>query len=67
MNQMNYDIWHELFETHCHSFSVLGHLDGTTIATGLTDTTWFKIDGTMKMLIYRTLSESLLKSVLKTK
>ncbi|CAA7055117.1 unnamed protein product [Microthlaspi erraticum] len=67
MNQMNYDIWRELFETHCHSFSVLGHLDGTTTAEGPEDTTWSQTDGTIKMWIYGTISESLLKSVLKTK
>ncbi|CAA7057552.1 unnamed protein product [Microthlaspi erraticum] len=67
MNQMNYDLWRELFETHCHSFSVLGHLDGTTPSTGPEDTTWSQTDGTVKMWIYDTISESLLKSVLKTK
>ena len=67
MNQMNYDLWRELFETHCHSFTVLGHLDGTSLPTDPTDTAWSQVDGTVKMWIYGTISESLLKSVLKTK
>ncbi|CAA7060155.1 unnamed protein product [Microthlaspi erraticum] len=67
MNHMNYDIWRELFETHCHSFSVLGHIDGTSLPTGDEDTVWAQTDGTVKMWIYGTISESLLKSVLKTK
>lgn len=67
MNQMNYDLWRELFETHCHSFTVLGHLDGISLPTGPTDTAWSQVDGTVKMWIYGTISESLLKSVLKTK
>lgn len=67
MNLMNYDIWRELFEMHCRSFNVLGHLDGTSAPTGETDTAWSQVDGTVKMWIYGTLSESLLKYVLKTK
>ncbi|CAA7015688.1 unnamed protein product [Microthlaspi erraticum] len=67
MNQMNYDIWRELFETHCHSFNVLSHLDGSLTSTGPEDTTWSQTDGTVKMWIYGTISESLLKLVLKTK
>ena len=27
----NYDAWRELFLTHCQSFDVAGHLDGTTL------------------------------------
>lgn len=67
MNQMNYDIWRELFETHCLSFTVLSHLDGSSLPTGLGDTLWNQTDGTIKMWIYRTIYESLFKTVLKTK
>ncbi|EOA14367.1 hypothetical protein CARUB_v10027552mg [Capsella rubella] len=67
MNQVNYDIWRELFEMHCHSFTCLGHLDGTSVSAGPDDTQWSQIDGTINMWIYGTISESLLKTVLKTK
>ncbi|XP_010430737.2 PREDICTED: uncharacterized protein LOC104714976 [Camelina sativa] len=66
MNKMNYDSWRILFETHCFSFSLTGHIDGSFIPTGPTDTNWKQLENTVKMWIYGTISESLLNSVLKT-
>ncbi|XP_010516926.1 PREDICTED: uncharacterized protein LOC104792475 [Camelina sativa] len=66
MNKMNYDSWRILFETHCLSFSLTGHLDGSSLPTGPTDTIWKQLNNTVKMWIYGTISESLLTSVLKT-
>ncbi|CAA7028136.1 unnamed protein product [Microthlaspi erraticum] len=65
MSKMNYDGWRILFETHCRSFSVTGHLDGTSLPTDDADTNWQQLDNTVKMWIYGTISESLLNSVLK--
>lgn len=65
MNKMNYDVWRTLFETHCFSFAVTGHLDGSFDPTGSSDTNWYQIGGTIKMWIYETISESLLNFVLK--
>ncbi|XP_010451375.1 PREDICTED: uncharacterized protein LOC104733499 [Camelina sativa] len=31
LNKLNYDVWWELFETHCSSFGVLGHFDGSSL------------------------------------
>lgn len=67
MQKLNYDAWRELFETHCLSFSVSGHLDGTCVPTSATDTPWKEHDGLVKMWIYRTISSSLLDTVLKTR
>lgn len=33
MGNLNYDKWSELFETHCVSFGVLGHIDGSICPT----------------------------------
>lgn len=30
----NYDAWRELFLTHCLTFDLLGHVDGTSTPTG---------------------------------
>ena len=66
MAKMNYDSWRILLETHCLSFSLTGHIDGSSLPTGPTDTNWHQLDNTVKMWIYGTISESLLNSVLKT-
>lgn len=38
LEKMNYDVWRELFETHYLMFGILGHLDGTKVATPTTET-----------------------------
>ncbi|XP_010430939.2 PREDICTED: uncharacterized protein LOC104715205 [Camelina sativa] len=67
MQKMNYDAWRELFETHCLSFSVSGHLDGTSVHATPQDTAWKERDGLVKMWIYGTISPSLLDTVLKSR
>ncbi|XP_010480709.1 PREDICTED: uncharacterized protein LOC104759488 [Camelina sativa] len=67
MQKMNYDAWRELFEIHCLSFSVAGHLDGTSIPANPQDTAWKERDGLVKMWIYGTISPSLLDTVLKSR
>ncbi|CAL9216467.1 unnamed protein product, partial [Arabidopsis halleri] len=67
MEKLNYDSWRELFETHCISFGVLGHLDGTTKLTDDNETQWKERDGLVKMWIYGTISASILDTVLKKK
>lgn len=67
MNKFNYDVWRELFETHCTSFSVLEHIVGTgnpslDIAKG-----WNERDGLVKMWIDDTIFESILDTILQTK
>ncbi|KAL9858710.1 hypothetical protein AtNW77_Chr1g0039551 [Arabidopsis thaliana] len=66
MEKMNYDSWRILFETHCLSFSLTGHIDGTSLPIGPTDATWKQLDNTVNMWIYGTISESLLNSILKS-
>lgn len=65
--KMNYDVWRELFETHCVTFGVEGHLDGTTIINPTTETKWKEHDGFVKMWIYRTISDALMETILKPK
>lgn len=57
----------ELFETHCLSFSVSGHIDGTSVPETPDDRPWKERDGLVKMWIYGTISPSLLDTVLKTR
>ena len=60
----NYDAWREFFLTHCQSFDVLGHLDGTLLpADG--DIGWTKRDSLVKLWLYGTLSKDLFKSTFK--
>lgn len=65
-NDHNYDAWRELFLTHCQSFDVAGHLDGTLLPTDAADQQWTKRDGLVKLWLYGTLSKDLFKSTFKT-
>lgn len=64
-NEFNYDAWRDLFTTHCLTFDVLGHVDGSSAPTGDDDTQWQKCDGLVKLWIYGTLAQPLFKSVFK--
>ncbi|PWA80084.1 myb-like protein P [Artemisia annua] len=66
LDQLNYDAWSELFVSHCDSFGLLDHLEGTTTSANATNPDWKKIDSLVKVWIYGTLSTSLLlQTVLK--
>lgn len=65
LNDHNYDAWRELFMTHCLSFDVIGHLDGTLLPNGDNDTAWLKRDGLVKLWIYCTLAQPLFRSSFK--
>lgn len=67
MIKLNYQVWRELFETHCISFGVLGHIDGSLLPTPDTEKEWKEHDGLVKMWIYGTISDSILETVLTTK
>ncbi|XP_020865849.1 uncharacterized protein LOC110224253 [Arabidopsis lyrata subsp. lyrata] len=67
MTKLNYDTWRELFETHCSSFGVLGHIDGTSSSTPETEKSWKEHNDLVKMWIYGTITESILETVLKPK
>ncbi|CAL9216541.1 unnamed protein product [Arabidopsis halleri] len=67
LDKMNYDVWREMFETHCLTFGVLGHLDGTSVATPDTAKSWKEHDGLVKMWIYGTISVDLTETILKPK
>ncbi|EOA12046.1 hypothetical protein CARUB_v10007973mg, partial [Capsella rubella] len=67
LKKFNYDVWRELFETHCTTFGVLNHIDGTGVSTPDTEQSWKERDGLVKMWIYGTLSESLLDTVMTAK
>ncbi|XP_010458646.1 PREDICTED: uncharacterized protein LOC104739875 [Camelina sativa] len=67
MKKFNYDVWRELFETHCITFSVLKHIDGTGKPSPEIATAWKERDGLVKMWIYGTLSKSLLDTVMQAK
>ncbi|XP_013626716.1 PREDICTED: uncharacterized protein LOC106332764 [Brassica oleracea var. oleracea] len=58
----NNDAWKELFLTHCQSFDVSGHLDGTLLPADDNDHRWKKRDGLVKLWLYGTISKNLFKS-----
>lgn len=66
LDDHNYDAWRELFLTHCLTFDVLGHIDGTSIPVGNNDVQWLKRDGLVKLWIYGTLAPQLFRSSFKT-
>lgn len=65
-DEHNYDAWKELSLTHCQTFEVSGHLDGTLLPADDDDAEWRKKDGLVKLWLYITLSKSLFKSTFKT-
>ncbi|XP_071709425.1 uncharacterized protein [Rutidosis leptorrhynchoides] len=67
LDELNYDSWRELFETHYMSFDLIDHLDGTTKPSADDDKDWKKTDSLIKLWIYGTLSKPLLQSVVKRK
>ena len=67
LDKMNYDVWRELFETHCLTFGVDDHLDGSSVATPATEKTWKERDGLVKMWIYGTITDSLVETILTPK
>ncbi|EOA22976.1 hypothetical protein CARUB_v10003717mg, partial [Capsella rubella] len=66
LNDHNYDAWRELFLTHCLTFDVLGHLDGSLLPTGANDAAWYKRDGLVKLWLYGTLAPPLFRSSFQT-
>ncbi|XP_019094800.1 PREDICTED: uncharacterized protein LOC104758527 [Camelina sativa] len=66
LDDHNYDAWRELFLTHCLTFDVLGHIDGTLLPANANDTAWFKRDGLVKLWIYGTLAPDLFRSSFET-
>lgn len=52
--------------SHCQSFDVSGHLDGTLLPSDDNDHVWKKRDGLVKLWLYGTLSKNLFKSTFKT-
>ncbi|CAA0272982.1 unnamed protein product [Arabidopsis thaliana] len=56
IEKSNYDAWRELFLTHCLSFDVLGHIDGTLQPANTVDVNWQKRDGIVKLWLYGTLT-----------
>lgn len=66
LDVFNYDAWRELFQTHCLTFDLLGHIDGSSVPTGDDDAEWHKRDGLVKLWIYGTLAPPLFKSSFKT-
>ncbi|KFK30809.1 hypothetical protein AALP_AA6G028600 [Arabis alpina] len=58
LKKLNYDVWRELFETHCSSFGVLGHLDGSSAPSSDEDKQWKERDGQVCMrCLQQTLNE----------
>ncbi|XP_010431181.1 PREDICTED: uncharacterized protein LOC104715477 [Camelina sativa] len=66
MDDHNYDAWRELFLSHCLTFDVLGHVDGSSTPATADDQPWLKRDGLVKLWIYGTLAQPLFKSTFKT-
>ncbi|KAI3780426.1 hypothetical protein L2E82_10407 [Cichorium intybus] len=78
LDQMNYDIWRELFEIHCIGYGVDDHLkpgtkppqadkekDKATAEYAAAMTSWLRMDSIVKSWLYGTLSTSLLNMIFK--
>ncbi|KAI3503335.1 hypothetical protein L1887_31775 [Cichorium endivia] len=65
LNELNYDAWRELFETHCRGFGVRSFLTGESKPTSADDEEWYKLDSVVKTWLYGTLTQSLLNMILK--
>lgn len=61
---MNYDAWKELFQMHCNSFRVKGHLLRESKPTYNKDETWVNLVNLVKMWIYDIVTQSLLNMIL---
>ncbi|KAL7606224.1 hypothetical protein Lser_V15G20208 [Lactuca serriola] len=64
LNELNYDAWRELFETHCRGFGVRDFLTGDSKPTSNKDEEWFTLDSVVKTWLYGTLTQSLLNMIL---
>lgn len=65
LERMNYDIWRELFETHCKGYGLSKHLLPTTDKSPEPTEEWERLDSIVKSWIYSTLSQPLLHMILK--
>ncbi|KAL4570763.1 hypothetical protein LXL04_026425 [Taraxacum kok-saghyz] len=66
LDRMNYDVWRELFETHCLGLGVDDHLQ-SIVAAPADMKEWNRLDSIVKFWIYSTISQSLLHMILKKK
>ncbi|KAL7606289.1 hypothetical protein Lser_V15G20591 [Lactuca serriola] len=64
-NELNYDGWRRLFETHCRGYWALGFLDGTSLPKSDKDEEWYTLDFIVKSWIYVTLTQPLFTSIVK--
>ena len=67
LQKFNYDTWRELFKIHCLTFGIADDLHGSSSSTPPNEKQWKERDRLVKMLIYETISETILHTVLKTK
>ncbi|XP_023762590.1 uncharacterized protein LOC111911040 [Lactuca sativa] len=76
LEQMNYDIWRELFEIHCIGYGVDDHLrppvepikassEKETLESTSAKDAWLQMDSIIKSWLYGTLSISLLNMIFK--
>ncbi|GJW78659.1 hybrid signal transduction histidine kinase M [Tanacetum coccineum] len=65
LNELNYDLWSELFTLHGKSFGVLNFIDVTSSSADQGTEEWEKLDSLVKLWIFGTISKPLLQRVLK--
>lgn len=70
LDQLNYEIWSEIFSNHCTGFDVADHIDDSYEPTEAnpnnappTDTEWRKLDSIVKSWLYGTITPSLLQNI----
>lgn len=49
LNQLNYDAWRVLFETHCKTYDVSGHVDDTSNPKDDKDVACHNLDSLVSM------------------
>ncbi|KAL2933351.1 Retrovirus-related Pol polyprotein from transposon TNT 1-94 [Bienertia sinuspersici] len=63
--KVQYSTWVELFQTHCHAYDVLDHIDPLTPRPkDVSDSLWNRLDSVVKKWIYGTITDDLLCTIL---
>ncbi|GKB88601.1 hypothetical protein Tco_0960873 [Tanacetum coccineum] len=65
LDELNYDLWSELFTLHCKNFGVLKFIVGTSMSADQASDEWGKLDSLVKLWIFGTITKPLLQRVLK--
>ncbi|KAL2904152.1 Virulence plasmid protein pGP6-D [Bienertia sinuspersici] len=62
---VNYSTWVELFQTHCHAYNVLDHIDSiVSKPSDVSDDLWQVLEFVVKIWICGTISPSFVQTII---